>query len=746
MSLSRPGYRSCKDCVRVLTDWSKVSETRDVTWAAAGPKKPTAAMPTPPETAELGGHGAAQSKEGESTNNESDDDVILMLPMDSNRQQQPILETTTPAVETFSPPASPTSYQSHSSVASEATENSSSATSTSTLPVSRTIARQLAPFLSGPLGDDERREGRTRQQSRMLAQQSTDAPSAQVLAAAVDIANAVVDEQTRSPTQLELPSCSINDIEPEPTTYSQSLKSKYAALWADAREREFVGLCDADTFFEIGDLPQNTNIIDAKFVYKWKSDADGAVTKAKARLVAKGYGQVEGVDFFETHAATPAASSIRSVAAIACVLDLDLNHFDVEQAFVQSKLDSEVFMRLPPGCGPRSGEVVKLNKSLYGLKQASRQWQKRLTTEMTEIGFEQCLADPCVFRMMTRNELLAIVVVHVDDLMIAAVPGVCDVVFSAMEKVLPIKNLEELSVYNGVQVTRDRTNGILEMSQSKFIRSILQRFDISRSSAIPASPFVDLRGVNEERSVKELPFREVVGCLMWVANQTRPDIANAVRAVARFSHEPKRTHWRAALKVLEYLNETQELGLRFHKDGDSVEGVEMSVFSDILDVAVDDCLGVYVDADYANSAVDRRSVSGAAVIIAGSAVAWFSRTQKCVTLSTTEAEYVAMGDGVKEALFVRNVLSFVLVRLKAPVIKVLEDNEGAIALAQNPLGSANSKHIDVRHHFLREKVEQAEIELQHVASDLQHADILTKALPRGIFEVHRDFLLGRHSK
>ena len=121
---------------------------------------------------------------------------------------------------------------------------------------------------------------------------------------------------------------------------------------------------------------------------------------------------------------------------------------------------------------------------------------------------------------------------------------------------------------------------------------------------------------------------------------------------------------------------------------------------------------------------------------------WFSRTQKCVTLSTTEAEYVAMGDGVKEALFVRNLLSFVLPSEKQKVLRVLEDNQGAIALAKNPLGSSNSKHIDVRHHFIRDLVEKEEVCIKHVDSEDQHGDILTKALPRAIFVVHRDFLLG----
>ena len=157
---------------------------------------------------------------------------------------------------------------------------------------------------------------------------------------------------------------------------------------------------------------------------------------------------------------------------------------------------------------------------------------------------------------------------------------------------------------------------------------------------------------------------------------------------------------------------------------------------------------VYVDADFASKATDRRSVSGALVLVADCLVAWIwiSRTQKCVTLSTTEAEYVAMGDGVKEALFVNGMLEFLRPSEKLGKIQVREDNEGAIALAENPLSSCNSKHIDVRHHFLRNLTEEGVLEISHVSSEGQHADILTKALPRDLFEVHRNFALGSRSE
>ena len=166
----------------------------------------------------------------------------------------------------------------------------------------------------------------------------------------------------------------------------------------------------------------------------------------------------------------------------------------------------------------------------------------------------------------------------------------------------------------------------------------------------------------------DVPFREVVGSVMWIANQTMPDISNAVRAVARHSHEPKKSHLKAAQKILNYLLERAHLTLKFKQDS-----------------TVDVGTLVYVDADFARKATDRRSVSGALVFVAGMLVVWISRTQKCVSQSTSEAEYLAMGDGVKEALFVNGLLQFLRPSGEPRKIEVLEDNEGAIALADNPL-------------------------------------------------------------
>ena len=221
------------------------------------------------------------------------------------------------------------------------------------------------------------------------------------------------------------------------------------------------------------------------------------------------------------------------------------------------------------------------------------------------------------------------------------------------------------------------------------------------------------------------PYREAVGSLMWLVVWSKTEIYNATHVVARHVDDPSERHWQAVLQIIKYALGTKDQSLMFER-GPNLD------------------LSVYTDANYAEKADDRRSVSGVVVTVGSSTVRCSSNTQKIVTLSTTEAEYVALGDGVKEGLFVKAVSSFIVPSLSEKSIKVLVDNEGAINLAANPLSSARTKHIDVRFHFIRELVRTGTIAVEHIPTKEQRADILTKALVGAIFREHRNFLLNLH--
>jgi len=434
--------------------------------------------------------------------------------------------------------------------------------------------------------------------------------------------------------------------------------------------------------------------------------------------------QREFVDFADLYAPTVATSSVRLLAAFANEYDLELCHFDVDQAFVRADLKEDVFMRLPEGCGALSGKIVKLNKSLYGLRQASRQWYAMLKKCLLVLGFEQCLADSCVFRLIRGGIVVLILVVHVDDIF-AVGKERCDQFGEDLNRMVPVKNLGELKWYSGCFYERDREAGRLKISQQTYTEELGEKFDVNWGGSIPLPTTCKLYEFDVDEPTIGRVFRELIGSLLWIALLSRPDIVNAVRAVARYCSAPKMVHWKAALGILGYAVRTSSFGITFQRG--TVEGFHLVSFA---------------DADYASKATDRRSVSGGVVMCAGGGVSWYSKTQKCVTLSTTQAEYVAMSDVAKEILFLRQVWRFMLPRVGMPCIPLFEDNEGAIQIAKHPISNSNSKHIDVRHHFLRELVERKEIEIIHVASQYQLADFLTKALPEREFEVHRGIVMN----
>ena len=361
-------------------------------------------------------------------------------------------------------------------------------------------------------------------------------------------------------------------------------------------------------------------------------------------------------------------------------------------------------MKLPDGCGDMSGKIVRLNRSLYGLKQSGRQWAGVLVETVVEFGMEQSRTDPCVCCMVVDGKVELIMAVHVDDIVIAGSDEACRDFHAAFCTNFPTNNLGESTWYTGCAFRRNWKLGTLEITQKDFVENMLNCFDVNLSSDVPAAPGVELDPREEGEPKEDLPYREAVGSLMWLSTMTRPDISNAVRAVARHSHNPTDGHWKAVLKIMTYLHGTRGMSLTFLRGS----GLDLSAYN---------------DTDYTVKSNDRRLVSGTVITLGGAAVSWASSTQRCVMLSTAEAEYVALGEGVKKALFTGAVLSCICPELTGSCVRVYEDNQGAIALAENSISSARSKHIDVRSHFVRELLWAKKIDVQFPASEEQHADI-----------------------
>ena len=205
-------------------------------------------------------------------------------------------------------------------------------------------------------------------------------------------------------------------------------------------------------------------MIDARWVFKWKADETGEIVKAKARLVAKGFKQKYGVDYLGTFSPTANATSQRLLVTLACKHNLELLQWDIEQAFVQSEMDHEVFMKLRPGCGSMSEKVARLSKNLYGLKQALKKFYNGLVSELKRIGFEQSMSDPCVLRFMMGDDVVGMVAIHVDDILYAGNKSLAKMVVEALGDSLPTNNLGEVKFFLGCEFIRDREAGTIEIS------------------------------------------------------------------------------------------------------------------------------------------------------------------------------------------------------------------------------------------------------------------------------------------
>ena len=238
---------------------------------------------------------------------------------------------------------------------------------------------------------------------------------------------------------------------------------------------------------------------------------------------------------------------MRFFSAIACELDLDVFHFDVEQAFVQSKLDEVVFLRLPKGSGSLSGKIVRMKKRLYALSHASRSWHAHLTSCLKTLRFQQCLADACVFRLVEEVRVAIIAVVHVDDIFAVGLESRCDLFRDELNRMVPVKNLGELRWYSGCHYTRKRDIGTLTISQKTFAAELIKKLGVTFTKSVPLRVGVKLDKFDKDERVENWPFHELVGSVMWLSISTRPDISTQCEllrdTVQRENYPPECSPW-----------------------------------------------------------------------------------------------------------------------------------------------------------------------------------------------------------
>lgn len=514
---------------------------------------------------------------------------------------------------------------------------------------------------------------------------------------------------------------------------NSALSSEQSGSWYKALIEEMENILKNGTF-ELVERPTNKNCIGSRFVLTNKYSPDGSLLKNKARFVARGFSQKPGIDFGETFAPVARQGSIRIMAALAAKLNTEIHQFDITTAYLNGKLDEQIFMECPAYFKEileqmktnkssnkdinlkvskmlkslnKGNKVLLLKKSLYGLKQAGRCWNIRLNQILNNFGAKSTTADPCVY-YIKNGKGLTVITIYVDDILFMSEdPNMLEKFKNHLKRDLDLKYAGLVKYCLGINFKQE--NGMVAMSQQSYIRELLNRFDMAEANTVscPMDPGIKLKR-SDKCDMEGLPYRELVGGLLYLATSTRPDIANTVSKLSQFLNCFDNTHWKAAKRVLRYLKKTINFGLIFKRTDESLFG--------------------YTDSDWANSIDDRKSYTGFCFIFCGSSISWESRKQCTVALSSTEAEYMALSDGTKEAIYLRKLLND-LCDFNLKSVRLLCDNKGAIKLAENPIFHRRTKHIDIRHHFIRECVNNNVIEIQYVATENMAADIFTKALP-----------------
>lgn len=496
-----------------------------------------------------------------------------------------------------------------------------------------------------------------------------------------------------------------------PHTYQDAITSAKSRQWKNAMDKEMQSLEENKTF-TLTQLPPGKQPVGGKWVYALKRDIDGS-EKYKARFVAKGYSQKQGTDYDETFSPTADMTSVRVVVQKAAQENLILHQMDVETAYLHAPIDHEIYIEQPEGYEQKSETdaklVCKLEKSLYGLKQSGRNWNAVLHVCLTENGFIQNPADNCVYTKEKQDEKV-ILIVWVDDLIIAAnSESVLESVKRMLTERFKMKDMGRLKHFLGIDF--EQVEGLVKMSQERYVRKILDRFDMQncKSRETPCEPKLDY-AENAEKMKEPRKFREAVGSLIYLSTCTRPDLSFVVSKLSQHFAEPTEQHWNTVKHVFRYLKGTADQELCFRRNDTERLG-----------------LRVYTDADWASDAKDRRSTSGYCVSLSegSSLISWKTRKQPTVALSTCEAEYMSLASAMQECIYLEQLLKSMDTYQYAQT-KVYEDNQGTIALARNPICRQRCKHIDIKYHFIREIVNGGKVILEYCPTEKMVADIMTK--------------------
>ncbi|RZB76459.1 Retrovirus-related Pol polyprotein from transposon RE1 [Glycine soja] len=457
-----------------------------------------------------------------------------------------------------------------------------------------------------------------------------------------------------------------------PKTVKTTLKDP---KWKDAMDEEMVALLKNNTW-ELVPKPHNRQPIGCKWVFRVKHNSDGSVTTS---------------------------------------FHWDLQQIDINNGFLNGKLEEIVYMQQPPGFEHDSNLVCKLNKALYGLKQAPRAWFEKLSTTLISLGFKASKCDPSLFVSSSCGNI-TYALVYVDDIILTGNNSVLiQQLISHLNSIFSLKHLGKLDCFLGIEVKYNSAGSVM-LSQTKYISDLLERVNMEEAKGISTPMVSNLKLSKQETTCFEnhTLYIFVVGALQY-ATITRPEISFSVNKVCQYMSKPMEEHWRVVKRILRYLKGTITHGLL-------IKSTKTTPYIKIFG---------FCDADWAADQDDRRSTLGACIFLGPNLVPWWAKNQVLVAKSTTEAEYRSLTQVTSEILWLESLLKELHIPFDTPLI--FYDNQSSIALAHNPVLHACTKHMELDIFFVREIVLNKDLVVSHIPSQEQVADIMTKPLSTSRF-------------
>ncbi|XP_062528652.1 copia protein isoform X2 [Bombyx mori] len=471
-------------------------------------------------------------------------------------------------------------------------------------------------------------------------------------------------------------------------TFEEAIESKEKENWLKAIKEEMDSLKENNTWSLVDKKEaEGRKLVTSKWIFSVKPDG-----RYKARLVARGFQQKYKIDYDETYSPVIDTTSLRILLSIAADKGLKLKQFDIKTAFLHGNLKETIYMKVPKGYNNCEGKVCKLNKSLYGLKQAPLMWNIRFTEFLSEIGFRQLKLNKCIFILdMTENKRIYLGIYVDDGIIIGENLKDLEEIINKLKKEFDLRVSEKVSNYIGLDIETEKSG--IKLHQQKYSEKLLQKFNMNnvRDCNYPSILVEQHPSVKVDKKMHE-EYREMVGSLLYLSNKTRPDISFHVGYCSRHQNSPNLNDLNNVKNILRFIKSSKEKGIHYSKGDNILRG--------------------FCDSDFAGDPDTRRSTSGFVIWMNGGPIAWSSRKQSVVALSSTEAEYIAAAECCKELLYIRDLVKEIT--NENLDIEMRVDNQSAIWLMKKGIMNKRSKHIDVKYTTLKKRLMKTRLKLNTV--------------------------------